>query len=354
MSVIETPRGFVVDWRDEHGRRRRKLVPTREGALHIERIIRQQVNRARAALSDSRLQPDLDLQTAAQLFLSSRPTANSTRALLRWRLQNLTQHVGNIPITQVTPLLLDAWLQARKQKLAPSSLSAECIAVRAFFRYLQDRWQLTQSPAEELPCKRQRTSSGREISHREELIILQAATARARAQYLLGADAGMRRGELTKLRLNQINPEAGEITVIPSKPGQPRIVPMTPRLQKALHEITPPHTHPDLRIFSFHGKEPQRHTARLRSLHPQGTAWYRFHDLRHTFASRLAYIATPLYIIRALLGHAPQTTTDIYLHPSREQAHQAITALAEHNAHNLQQESKRKATLEKASTKEIT
>jgi hypothetical protein len=34
----------------------------------------------------------------------------------------------------------------------------------------------------------------------------------------------------------------------------------------------------------------------------------------------------------ALLGHAPQSATDLYLHPTREDLHQAILLLAEHNA----------------------
>jgi hypothetical protein len=34
----------------------------------------------------------------------------------------------------------------------------------------------------------------------------------------------------------------------------------------------------------------------------------------------------------ALLGHAPQSTTDLYVHPTREDLHQAILLLAEQSA----------------------
>lgn len=40
----------------------------------------------------------------------------------------------------------------------------------------------------------------------------------------------------------------------------------------------------------------------------------RFHDLRHTFATRLAASGTPMRTIQEFLGHADSKTTQIYSH----------------------------------------
>jgi integrase len=47
----------------------------------------------------------------------------------------------------------------------------------------------------------------------------------------------------------------------------------------------------------------------------------RFHDLRHTFATRLAASGTSLRTIQEFLGHADAKTTQIYAHyaPSKHE-----------------------------------
>jgi integrase len=68
-----------------------------------------------------------------------------------------------------------------------------------------------------------------------------------------------------------------------------------------------------------------------------GVARRRFHDLRHTFASRLAAIGVQPHAIRALLGHAPFNTTDEYLHASDTELHAAIADLEKFNSEMLKQ-----------------
>jgi integrase len=56
----------------------------------------------------------------------------------------------------------------------------------------------------------------------------------------------------------------------------------------------------------------------------------RFHDLRHTFATRLAASGQPLRTIQELLGHADSKATQIYAHyaPSEHEVQMVNEAFA--------------------------
>ena len=49
-------------------------------------------------------------------------------------------------------------------------------------------------------------------------------------------------------------------------------------------------------------------------LHEVGVNRQRIHDLRHTFATRLAASGQPLRSIQEFLGHADSKTTQVYAH----------------------------------------
>ncbi len=56
---------------------------------------------------------------------------------------------------------------------------------------------------------------------------------------------------------------------------------------------------------------------------------FRYHDLRHTYATRLAEVASNPAITQYLLGHSPRTTTDLYIHPTLSECADAILRMAE-------------------------
>lgn len=66
-------------------------------------------------------------------------------------------------------------------------------------------------------------------------------------------------------------------------------------------------------------------TAVLREAAIEG---FRFHDLRHHFASCLVMSGVPLYTVKELLGHQSYEMTQRYAHLAPEAGHDAVARLA--------------------------
>ena len=58
----------------------------------------------------------------------------------------------------------------------------------------------------------------------------------------------------------------------------------------------------------------------------------RFHDLRHTFASRLVANGVDLITVKELLGHSTVKTTERYTHANQEQKRRAVDTLVPRQA----------------------
>ena len=84
--------------------------------------------------------------------------------------------------------------------------------------------------------------------------------------------------------------------------------------------------------FLVHGRIPEHRTHIRRYLTAcriSGIKGLRFHDLRHTFATRLREMGVAIEDVRDFLGHSSITTTERYSHRNEERQRKAIQLLQE-------------------------
>ena len=158
---------------------------------------------------------------------------------------------------------------------------------------------------------------------------------------LLGADAGLRVGEICCLRWEDVDLEKGilwvrqnlsnGVVVDTPKGCRQRSVPLSRRLAKALRE----HHHEAhscvlYRIDSGRADRWTPHVATYR-LHrtckQAGVARAGPHKLRHTCGSRLGALNFPQHEITEFLGHADPKITQVYLHSRTKTQHAMARAL---------------------------
>jgi integrase len=126
---------------------------------------------------------------------------------------------------------------------------------------------------------------------------------------------GMRRGELFKLTWDDIDFERGMVTLREPKGGKTQTIPVSPLALDVLKslEVTSP--------YVFPGKEGNQRTdfkgpwLRIRKAAglPEN---FRFHGLRHHFASTLVSAGYDLLVVQKLLTHKDSRTTQRYAHLS--------------------------------------
>lgn len=143
---------------------------------------------------------------------------------------------------------------------------------------------------------------------------------------ILAINTGLRRGELWNLCWRDIDLRKETLTVSGegAKSGQTRHIPLNTAALEALKthrgEAVPM---PNVPVFG---------TAEFRTafngvLDKAKIQNFRFHDLRHTFASKLVMAGVPLNTVRELMGHGSIEMTLAYAHLAPENLRAAVDAI---------------------------
>ena len=260
-------------------------------------------------------------------------------------------------LTTITHAALQKALNARDAE--PATLARDRNTIRAAFN-LAIKWVLLETnPAVGLDVGKAKEGVTRYLSADEERRLLAALDARdqgirdARARtiaagrkqhaglrpipadvypdhltplVLTALHTGCRRGELFKLRWVDVDlaNKHPQITVVggTAKSGKTRHVPLNATAAHALAQWrrqNPTATH----VFGL--VDVKKAWAGL--LESAGIEEFRFHDLRHTFASKLVQRGVPLNTVRELLGHADIKMTLRYAHLAPENKSAAVALL---------------------------
>lgn len=136
---------------------------------------------------------------------------------------------------------------------------------------------------------------------------------------------GMRRGEILSLKWENI--EDDFIEILDSKSGKSRKIPNVGNLKLLLEKIS----HDNEYVFynkqtgtRFYDIKKQFNTA----VKNAGIVNFRFHDLRHTAATRMVRAGIDLVVVKELLGHANIQTTMRYAHALQDVKENAIELLS--------------------------
>ena len=145
----------------------------------------------------------------------------------------------------------------------------------------------------------------RYLTSEEENRLFQVVPEEHHPLFVVALNTGLRKTEQLSLTWADIDFQQGLIRVRRSKSGKPRFVPMRPVVIDTLKSL--PRMIDNPYVFYGHVKG-----KRLHDLPEEWESWlkeaniedFHWHDLRHTFASRLVSAGCSLYVVQEYLGHS--------------------------------------------------
>ena len=148
---------------------------------------------------------------------------------------------------------------------------------------------------------------------------------------VLALSTGMRQGEILSLTWRDIDFDDGKITLQDTKNGERRVVPLVGFALELLKNFAKLRRLDTFLVFS--GKN-RKKPADIRFAWEQALKAakikdFRFHDLRHTFASYLAMNKATLTELRILLGHNSPAMTARYSHLSEAYGTDVVSSMNE-------------------------
>lgn len=175
---------------------------------------------------------------------------------------------------------------------------------------------------------RESNTSERELTDEEEDRLLKTSPAWLQDLIMVAVDTGLRRGELVGLSWDRVNFAGREVRLIETKNGKERRVPLTARAHAVLARLRRTRAEEHGPFPSGPGKRPWiLVSAYGRARSKAGLCDVRFHDLRHTFATRLVRAGVDLITVARLLGHSDLRMVLRYAHPGAADARRAVQAL---------------------------
>jgi integrase len=251
-------------------------------------------------------------------------------------------HFGNKSLSEIDHQMIEEFKIKRMQSITrygrtrkPASVNRELAILSGIFRMAVDYDEIPQNPCRKvqlLPENNQRT---RHLSFEEEHRLFAEMTGEReylRTLVTVAIYAGPRRGELLKLRWANVDFDLNTIIFKETKTNKDRSVPMEPIVRAVLLELL--ERAGDAEYVFVNPDTGTRYTDVKKSFsaacRKAGITDFRFHDLRHTFGTRLADAGVDVVKIKELMGHASIVTTMRYIHATDRGKRGAITVLSEY------------------------
>ncbi|NIM59224.1 MAG: tyrosine-type recombinase/integrase [Candidatus Aminicenantes bacterium] len=319
---------WTIDYRDENGKRIQKALPyansREEAAFTLSKKVAEIIDSRQGI---ERRRKKIGFVDYAKIYLEDyMMTARRNFKPDVYRLNVLCDYFKNTDLREITPLAIERFRNERrllKKGNSKSSTNRYVALLKTMFNVAIKEGYAEENPAERVKLYSEKDTLCETIlTKEEERRLLRECSERLKPVVLTALNTGMRRSEILGIRWCCVDLKRRVIKVEKTKSGKARLIPINDLLFRELQRMKSENEKAEL-VFPYQSVRKAFEKARRRA-----GLKIRFHDLRHTFASRLVANGADIETVRELLGHQSITTTQRYTHSNDDRKRAAVELLS--------------------------
>lgn len=308
---------WLVDFKDGKGRRRRRFFPDHASAIQFSQTITYDIpTKLRGPALGTRhlFNAYLDQTQSRRMPEVQQSMIYRARQILLGLDHANVQHAHQLGAIAFNALVA----HLRSRGLRESTIYDYASLYRAVIRWGIQRGLVPAIPLNEIALPLPQETPGRYLSMAEIAQLLGHLTNDPlELPSVLGIYQGLRRGEVCRLRIRDMDLPGNRLTVAESKTKTWRTIQLHPQFRSRMPDPPPASEFLCLNARGAPWREDWLTHAFRRAADALGPAWsgVTFHTLRHTCASQMAATGKyTLYQIGRFLGHRTVLTTQKYAH----------------------------------------
>ncbi|MBP9853519.1 MAG: site-specific integrase [Candidatus Omnitrophica bacterium] len=327
MGVYFKNQNWHIDYRLKNGIRRREKVGTSKKLAETV-LAKRKVEIAEDKFLDVNKKEKIRFEEFSIEFLNihSKPNKKSWISDL-YNINRLKKSFKGKYIFSITLKDIEKYKADRNEEVSSATVNRELATLKTMLSKAVAWGKLSSNPAQNVKFLKEPSGRLRFLEREEILKLLTNCNKHMKSIVILALNTGMRKGEILGLKWRDIDIKRNIITILDTKNGEKREIYMNEQVKTAL--IRTP-KHPDSQfIFCKEDGKPRQDIRKsfFTALRKSGIKEFRFHDLRHTFASQLVMSGTDINTVRELLGHKDIRMTLRYSHLSPSYKQRAIDIL---------------------------
>jgi site-specific recombinase XerD len=242
-----------------------------------------------------------------------------------------TDALGTKTLRQITPGDIERYVAGLDDELTPASINRQLAFLKRVFNVAIADGKAVTNPVRSVKLLKENNQRVRFLGDEEELELRKAIGEDEWPMVAVAMHTGLRQAEQFKLSWEHVDFTTGILTVPRSKHGETRRVPMNDTAREILRarksRLKSAHVFPSETDETPIDACNYMRRVFVPAIEAAGIENFHWHDLRHTFASRLIMAGVDLRTVQELMGHKTITMTLRYSHLSPAHQLEAVQRL---------------------------